>query len=724
MIDRSLVTSGFDTETVVSEEYLTYLLLAQIEAGLLEMSIHHTENPPPPAPRIDQTITLHPPEDYQRLYEPDPSITFAEPVNRSFFVRLLPDGDVGFLHLLVFVTIKDNLSNDPPDGPLPMGMFVNLEIIADSAALIFETNHRLRSRLVRLDDSTRGAIAGKGGDPDKVEAELRQAVDRDLPLGVAQGQAVQQIRMRKFIDGNKRSLGLYVNLALRSGPEPAAFELPRGDLTLAQDLRPSGAPLAFSTSPGLFGLLSRNLKFSQAEETEPGSGEFRFPIREDMLDPESDEIGRIKGISVGPEIGINGLTGRLVIDIHGEYTDAPGDPDFHLEIFFNPKIQDGLVEWDIDVDVDLGLLATLLLIAAGIGLTLLFGPVGGVGGTLFVGTILGLAVLKGLIAEPLAAKIVADRLDEEQFASFFDSLPFRVPAVSRRWDPFYITDHQVVTLVDSVTIDPAGIAFEGTGLRLDKQPVPVTHVVIRDEERGNLGKVEALRYRVSDFANISTDLEASGPGRDRMEFSRTDPVNEPTLVSLTLEQIAARIEAKRLLAPITYNAERIHLVNGQIDHLLCLSRRERGEARDRAIRRFRDSTRAQIRADQGADIRAQVIVDLTTQLGRAPTEQEIGAEVDRRINALVTELEPAFITNKLPIRHEEEVARILRFDLLPEEFVALQQSGVLLLDGKEIIVRHNKNGRITPYFRDRPDGDKRDNLLSLPRYSPPYKPPP
>lgn len=723
MIDRDLVTSGFDTETLVSEEYLTYLLLAQIEAGFLEMSIRNVETPPPPAPPVDETYILHPPDDYERLYPPDPAAPLAEPITRSFFARLLPDGDVAFLHLLIFVSIKDNLSNDPPGDPLPMGMFINLEVIAEQSAFIFETNHRLRSRLVRLDDTTRGAIANTGRDPDTVEARIRAAVDRDLPLGVAQGQTVQQIRMRKFVADNRRSLGLYVNLALRSGPEPTSFVQPRGDIDLAQDFRDGGAPLAFATSPDLFDLLGKNLKFSQAEESPPGSGDFRFPIREDMLDPESDEIGHIKGISVRPEITTAGFTGRLVIDIHGEYTDALGDPDFHLNISFDPKIENGLVEWDIDVSVDLGLLATLLLVAAGIGLTLLFGPVGGFGGSVFVGTILGLAVLKGLIAEPLAAKIVSDRLDEEQFASFFDSLPFRVPAARRRWDPFYDTDHQVTALVENVTIDFNGIAFEGIGLALDKQPAPIGHVVIRDEERGNLGKISALRYRVSDFQNLTNDLQATAPGTDRMDFTRSNPAGEPTLVSLTLEQIAARIEAKRLFAPIIYNAERIHMVNGQIDHILCLSRRERSEARDRAIRRFRESTRAEIRQSQGAAIRQQAIADLTASLGRTPTEQEIAAEVSRRIEALVAELEPTFIETQLPFRQKEEVARALRFDLLPEELVAQQQAGVLLLDGKEIIVRHNADGRVTPYFRDQPDGFKPDNLLALPHYSPPYQPP-
>lgn len=99
-----------------------------------------------------------------------------------------------------------------------------------------------------------------------------------------------------------------------------------------------------------------------------------------------------------------------------------------------------------------------------------------------------------------------------------------------------------------------------------------------------------------------------------------------------------------------------------------------------------------------------------------------------RIAARVTELFDQrlldFEADRLPAEPEAAVARILRFDLAPEELIVRQQVGVAILDGKEIIVRHNADGTETPYYRDHPDGDPRDNLLSLPHYIPPYEPPP
>jgi hypothetical protein len=85
--------------------------------------------------------------------------------------------------------------------------------------------------------------------------------------------------------------------------------------------------------------------------------------------------------------------------------------------------------------------------------------------------------------------------------------------------------------------------------------------------------------------------------------------------------------------------------------------------------------------------------------------------------------QPAFEENGLPALVDAAGAQVLRFDLAPEELVQRQVAGVLLLDGKEVIVRRNADGTTTPYYRDRPDCTPLDNLLALPQYTPPYQPP-
>lgn len=717
MFDRSLVTSGFDTETLISEDYLTYLMLAQVEAGRLPLTFEFAH----PMSGLPVRVQIHPPTDYTRRYAPHPD---APPLPASqvgsLTLRLLPDGDLAFLHLLAWVTVQDDTSGQTI-GPVPAGMHVDVQITKTEEGGL-ERNHALRLSLVGLDQSTAAALVANGVDPQVVEASIRGQLNRSIPLGVAQGRKVQRIATRKFVTAQQRSLGIYVDLALRSGPEPDAYVQPRGDVTLAQDFRPPGAPLAFATSPGLFALLGPDMKSRLAEPTE--SGGFRYLLREDPLNPESHEIGPLKGISVGPELIGPVPSGRLMIDVHGEYTDALGDPDFHLQLLLRPqRDQDGLVSWDLNADVDLGLLATIFLVVAGIGLTLLFAPALAWGSTLVVGTLIGLAVLKGLIAEPLAAKLVEDHVDEESLASIFDALPFRLPAALRRWDPFYDTQHQIVGLTDEdVVVDRAGIAFQTARLALDKEPIPIDHVVVRDEER-SAGAVDGLRYRVSNFNQRAADFAALAPGTDRMPYTRSDPVADPDLVSITNAQIADRIATRRLLAPTTYTGERIHLVENQIDSLLVLSRRERAELRQGLIDRFRRRMFGFIVAEFGADIRAEVILQLTEDLGRAPTDDEITDAFEAHVNRIIDGLMQGFEDQLLPGLLEAAVAANLRFDLAPEELVEQQLAGVLILDGKEIIVRENQDGSKTPYYRDHPDADPRDNLLSLPHYTPRYQPP-
>jgi hypothetical protein len=262
----------------------------------------------------------------------------------------------------------------------------------------------------------------------------------------------------------------------------------------------------------------------------------------------------------------------------------------------------------------------------------------------------------------------------------------------------------VVALVDQVIVDSLGIAFEGVELKLGKQPTPISHSVIRDEERSSQGEISALRYRVRDFAAHEADFEAVAPGVDRRDFSRSDPQNEPTLVSLTDDQIADRIgdepDERRILAPLTCTAERIHLVDNQIDQLLCLSRIEHDEQLRAVLDGIRGDIETQVRTDEGDD----VIADLEQTLGRPPTNQEITDAVNKRVAERVQEIFdqrfPDFNEDDLPDEIadllEEAIAKILRFDWAPEEMILRQQEGVVILDGKEIIVRHNADGSTTP----------------------------
>jgi hypothetical protein len=719
MIDPTLVTSGFDTETLLSERYVAYVLLAQIEAGLLSPRVRIVRPAEPPDdPGLDLDVTIHPPTAYERLYEPHPGGELPDARAGAFEVDILFDHPSGAdVRIGLFVTVVDNRTGRRLEGGLDLFTTLSLGFQRDGA---LEKNHRLALEVVDIGGIVVNLAESFGADRDELLESIKAAVDRSVPFGVGEG-TVQRVVLRTLrgSGGTRNALGLYVNLALRAGPEPDAFLGERGDADAGQNFLATGRDLAFATSPGLYAALGSDAHARTAVKREGGG--FHFPIRTDPDDPDS-EIGRIKRIDVGPELrtGPDGQAvpaGGLTIDIHGEYTDSTFDPDFHFLVFLRPRIEDGLLGWDVDTAFESG--------PAGVVAALLGGVILGVltlnlaaGAGAFVAIMLELQ----LVVEPLLARMLADEVGSDDL-SFLDALPHRITAATRRWDPLYETRHQVVGLLDDVRIDFDGIAFEGRRAILGKEPRPVRGGILRDEERDAAGAVTHLRYRVTDFAEHEADYEALAPGTDRRSFRRADPAAEPTLVSLTLEQIDERSVPDRadapgrVLAPVALVPRRVHTPRGQIDHILCISRREIGEERSRLIDEFRARTRPEIEATEGERVRTEVAVELEEELGRPPTDRELADAVEARFEELVDEAQSAFEADELPGLLSEAMDALLRLDMAPEEFAALQSSGILVIEGKEIVVREG-----TPYYRDRPDRDTTDNLLALPRYRPPFRP--
>src|SRR5438093_3637813 len=129
MFDRSLVTSGFDTETLISDDYLTYVLLAQIEAGLFPLRF----DVPHPDTGLPIHVQIHPPTDYERRYDPHPDAPpLPDAITNSLTVRLLPDGDEALLDLTAFVTVQDATSGQTV-GPAAAGLLADVDIGGEPA---------------------------------------------------------------------------------------------------------------------------------------------------------------------------------------------------------------------------------------------------------------------------------------------------------------------------------------------------------------------------------------------------------------------------------------------------------------------------------------------------------------------------------------------------------------------------------------------------------------
>jgi hypothetical protein len=715
MVDQSLVQSGFDIEVLLSPRYVTYALLAQVEAGRLELALDVSDA----TQGIDVHIDLHPPIDYERLYDPEPSAVLPDGADGSFAAEFVIDDPHGAnLELSVIADIHDRTSGQTK-SLVTIGLRLAIGLESDIDERGFQSNHRLSIALVELDALTQLGLAFAGLDVASITARIKAQLDRTVPFGVASGQSLQRAVVSMLPGGNEKpaAMGVYIELALKDGPADDAFVAARGDVGAAVNFLDADKDIAFGTSPALYGLLGSDIFHRMAEEDPPGSGSFRHPMREIPGDRGSEEIGTISSVTVRPEALQGSPTGRLLIEVSGEYflDDLP-DPSFTLQIALRPVIVDGILTWDVDASVDVGILGSLLGILAIIATTLILGP--GAGVTLF-------AILLGadLIIDAIASAVVSGRADELADASFLDALPTRTTCAQRRWDPLYTTLHQVVALIDRFDITGRGLAFDGIAV-LDREPSPVANAVIRDEERGTDGVLSGLHYRVRDLSSIQVDLTAVAPGTDRRPYSRVDaaadPRREPNLVSLTLEQVSDRISATRLTAPVLYIPERIHLEHNTIRQLMAVSQREIDEQRSSLIDAFRRAEAARIRTDQGADIRQQVTDDLRRSLGREPTASEINAGVDAAVKALVDAAQATYEGDGLADDLADRIAHVLRFDLSPAEFATLQTAyKALSVAGKEII-----RMRIgTVYYRDHPDFVSSDNLLALDHYSVPYVPP-
>ncbi len=343
MVDQSRVTSGFDVELVMGEEFIRYFLLCSLDTGSIALSSESQGIKDDGTPFHDVTI-IHPPAELEqrRLYPVHPEFLGNEhpflhlgaPVYSAqedeFAVTILPGGDVGDISLRVYPSVFD-LTQDPPRGIsniLHIDLTIRFQVVSTERADGLLGDIGVQLALLDASGPLIDAAVSLGRSKEDIVADLKENVDRRVPFAVAGGGALQRIETRTYIGDPDRpnGIGVYLNLALRDGPEPGSLLTePRGDVTLAQNLLEPGARMAFAFPPETYARLSDDLQFAMAVERPDAPGEYHYPLMDG-----DDQIGIIKGISVEPERVTGGaFTNVLVIDIHGEY---------EIDNFFDPGL--------------------------------------------------------------------------------------------------------------------------------------------------------------------------------------------------------------------------------------------------------------------------------------------------------------------------------------------------------------------------------------------------
>jgi hypothetical protein len=721
MVDQSRVTSGFDVELVMGEEFIRYFLLCSLDTGSIPWYSETQGVKEDGTPFHDLTIT-HPPAELQnrRLYDVHPEFLGNEhpfqhlaPVysaqSDEFAVTIMPGGDEGDISLRVFPSIFD-LTQDPPSGIsniLHIDLTISFQVVSTTRADGLLGDIGVQLTLLDASGPLIDAAVASGREKDDIVADLKSNVDRRVPFAVAGGGALQRIETRTYVGDPERpdGIGVYINLALRDGPEPGSLLTePRGDVALAQNLLEPDKTMAFAFPDETYARLSDDLRFGMAVERTDDPGEYHYPLMDG-----DDQIGKIKGISVEPEMLPGGVFSNvLVIDIHGEYEiDNFFDADFHLRIRLVPTTTaNGVFDFEVEDDLDLSAAAYIVSILIGIVVSFVLPQLG-------IPLVFLLPLLLKLgehVAEGIAGSVVEQELER---TSFLDTLPHKLIVEAHRWDPLYTTFHRVETADVEVTVNGDGFAFDAESLFVGRATRPLQSMVIRSETRGGNGRVDGLVYRAADITPfLTTDLVNVFAATDRMPHAGLLPPEgdiERRRVVLTMQQVLDRMAAgDRHVGDLDYLPQKVDVREHQIFQILGITPRELDEIRTLS----RDRLRSEVRAESGTVLRQVAIEQLQFELGREPTQDEIEGRLRELIEAVV---EP-----QLPARFRVELDRRLAFDLAPDEFAALQRQGVLVLGRGQLEIRTTERG--TVYYRDyerpfEPGVSKADNLLSLPRYT-------
>jgi hypothetical protein len=658
------------------------------------------------------------------------------PADRLYELTTAPDGSLPPTSPLAFET--EILFNNPlganvrvhaivqPDNsfPVPFDLFVQVGLAKEREEGTL-SKVELAIHVVDVDSPALEILAKPPYNlsKDEVLTGIQNFVDRTIDIGGASKFKKVEDLFIKWHDGDgdhPPALGIYINVHLRNGDKEDQFLPERGDLDAATNFLPADEDMAMASRPGLYADIAKDVFSRTAIPNE--IGEIEHALRYNILNPSSTRIGDVDSIKVGriPPIATgegqpvpqNGLR----ITLEGEYVDPKDltNTDLTFTIDIRPKIDgDGLLVWDTSFDVDIDALFEFMTFWAATLIGICFGPIG-------LGIFLGLVIVGEIGAGIFFGEYFEARVSKKADATLSDVIPDRLTIKMRRWDPFYATMHQVVTKPSQAEFNDKGFMLCGKAI-VGRELVPPADTVIRDETRDGSGEVDGLRYRMEDFETIQEDSSLTAPGTSRRDFTPADPA-EPDLFPLTLEQIVARIkddEGPLVLKQIPYFPAMVHLVQHQIDQLLCISGSELSDIRDVLRGQASDRAYARIVAQEGADIRAQVESDLPN----APQE-EIDAEVERRIqDKLKAVMDKYQSPSPLEMAFLGTLKPYLRFDLAPEELIALQKKDIIVMDNALESIEPRKRSRLSePYLRDHqdPPGDDagKDNLLNRPRYRP------
>ncbi|NOJ50437.1 hypothetical protein [Bradyrhizobium archetypum] len=716
-MDQTRVTSGYDVEVAMGGRYLQYLLLLALETGELPTEATFT----PDGGGNPIKVELLVPEDL----EPDPSSKIAkgrtyalddgapEPprwsTNDPFMVEVLP-AQAADVKVTLFVRLTRGAQVANVDMGLFIGITIDSEPDTDGIGLGSIT---LKLELLDIDGNLVNVAASQTPPVPKSEllAKLQPVINRDLSMAdLGTGGRIALIHFKKLAADAQRhveaALGLYINLILRAGPQEDNVLGPHGQLALAQNILEPGADVTFATRAGIYGDFATDAYHRMARRK--GSG-YHHPVMKN-----EEKVFDVVMIDAGPEEILGGEQ-RLRVSVEGEYElSYLPDPNFTVHIYVLEDVDaDGIMSWASDADVEASVLADIIIGVIALATVPILGPY-----SLLV--LFALEEAKYITQAALAEWVVEERTDKKVDAALLDVAPNRFTIVSRRWDPFFTTRHQIGLRPGATLITEQGLALWGTAA-LARAVDPAKSIVIREAVRDPEGKATDLIYRVQGLAG-SKYLEAVAPGMHRGPSTQPDPNTDPELFQLAVDDAIARIEAKELDGSVTYEVQAVEYIGNEVANMLVLSTREINEQHNRLIGEVRATAEAAAEA-QDPIIRSEVLDEFAAQ-GIIPTDEQVEAAVVARKQKIVAVAIANYETNFL--EGDLKVAKLAAasFELSPHEFGRLQIAGLLKIAKYQLVKIKEDEDAGRYYYRDRyvreeePTTAARlaDNLPNKPRY--------
>lgn len=706
-VNQDLVKSGFDVEALLGANYFRMLIQTAMDAGEFAASFVQQ----------GEALAIHSVPPINRLYEAtaDPPGSDVPASGDAFETEILFNHPTG-------ANLRVRLKLEPPNFiAVPFDLMI--KITFDPAHVI----DGVPTAAVLIDGVDIEAAQGifdeifrrYGKTKDDLLLLMQEKLNRPIPLGASSKfKRVEKIEIawHEADAEHDAALGIYINVFLRNGDEDNQFVAPRGDLAEGRNFLPAGEDIAMATRPGLYSDLAKDV-FSRSA-LKRSNGVFDHILRPNILSPTSKDIGLVHRIQMGQAFGpghpnplpINGLRLRM----EAEYRD-PTDltlTDIAVTIDIKPQINgDGTLSWDTDFDVSVDALFEFLTLWGTMLTFILSGPIG-------AGIFLGAVLVGQAFADIYLGEHFDARVSNKADATLSDVIPDRLGVKTRRWDPFYSTQHQVVVKPSQAQFNAVGFMLCGKAF-VGRELTPPQETVIRDDFRDADGKITAVRYRVSDFEKVAEDRAILALGRHDRPFDPPDSA-DPDLFALTVDQYAARAtdpDGKLIHHPIPYFVAYVHREDNTIRHVLVISGTELAEMRQEHRAAETERVRAQITADEGPEIRQEVIDELSAN-GGTPTEEEIGAEVQRRIEQRVTEEMNDFeAPTPLDMVFSGELKTRVRWELTPQEMFELVNREMVSVDTSLRFIK-GPNGKI--YLRDvsKTGFENQDNLRQRPQYKP------